>query len=151
MEDYIIFVTKGNSELLEEFFNSFVKSIRLKFEQGFDFINMCLDTFYKEIKEMDPEILKIMSPIKEIENYKMKLDELEDLKLKRLEQAIQQYKDTNEFDKIKQSIELKNLKKLDKIENIITRFPSYKKRKLNFMFQNQFLNKIKFTSKYLLF
>lgn len=139
-----MYKTKKNPELLESFYNNFVRKLRIKFEEGFDFINTCLEEYYRINSVNKVQSFEEMNQFNELKNLKEKLNELENIKLDRLNFEIDQMKKNTLYEKNKNQIFEKYSLKLQSLKNIIKIFPNYNKIKLNFLFQNKLMNKMPF-------
>lgn len=139
-----MYKTKKNPELLECFYNNFVRKLRIKFEEGFDFINTCLEEYYRINSAEKIKSLEDVNQLNELKKLKEKLNELENIKLDRLNFEIHELKKNKLYEKNKNQIFEKYSLKLQSLKNILKIFPDYHKIKLNFLFQNKLMNKMPF-------
>lgn len=144
LDKYILYKTKGgNPELIDVFYKSFVKSIKIRFEQNLSFINRCLDEFYRA--QATP-LRETKFCVKLVEKIIIKFHKLENLDLPRFLTHLVKLQKTGEIETIRQKYKNRDLKELKGLGHLFKAHPEYLEKRLERLTISRIFDKMNYSS-----
>lgn len=142
-----MFKTKNcDPEMLNIFYRNFVRPIKIRFDHNLNFINRCLDEFFRM---QDSPLRETKFCVSEVKNLKNKLDKLEKIDLPRFLSQFRKLEDGQEIEGLRSKFKVKDLKDLDKLKFLFKEFPEYKERHLEYRVVSRVFDKMDYAKTFL--
>lgn len=144
MQKYIMYKTKqGDPELMDIFYRSFVRPIKVRFEHNLNFINRCLDEFYHV--QTTPR-RETQYCVDQVEKIKLKLDKLEYIEFPRFKSYCKKLTETDHINTLKEKYKNKDVKNLGGLGNLFSAFPDYMNIRLHNLTLSRIFDKMGYSS-----
>lgn len=141
MQEYLEHMVSVEGCTLEQIHKNIVHPLKQRCEEHVKFCNKCCDEFYKI--QMTP-LKECVEKEEKIKLFKIKIDLLHQIKIKRFIEYKGLMKSDIKFLDIKESIDLKHLKQINKFMNLLRVHPKYKEFWLERMEDSYLFDCLKF-------
>lgn len=142
LSQFIMYKTQGGrKELINRFYDNFVVPIKERFDAGINYLNTCLEEYYKSIQTIGTNQRK---DTQKVEKYKNDLIGLEILDLARFLEIEKKLAQSGEYKSKLQKFAKSQINKFADLRNLTERHPKYTTRRVKYLFDSKQFGSIDF-------